>query len=122
MRSYVLAGLTLLSILLILSFGGVALTEKGNMTHMTAPMNATAPMNMTMPMNMKMPMSMPMNMPNKMANGSMSMIMLQNVTLNIVLIQNLTEITNNIIPTNINATNGNKTKSLNAVKPSAMVM
>jgi hypothetical protein len=133
MRSSVLAGLTLLSILLILSFGGVAITEKGSMTknmtapmNMTTPMNLTTPMNMTMPMSMKMPMNMtmPMNMkmPNKTANGSMSMVMLQNVTLNIILIQNLTEITNNIIPANINATNGNKTKSLNAVKPSAMVM
>jgi hypothetical protein len=73
-------------------------------------------MNMTTPMNMKMPMSMPMDMPNKMANGSMNMIVLQNVTLNIVLVQNLTEITNTIIPASINATNGNTTSALNAVK------
>jgi hypothetical protein len=46
----------------------------------------------------------------------MEMIMLQNVTLNIVLIQNLTEITNTIIPASINATNGNTTNALNAVK------
>jgi hypothetical protein len=75
-------------------------------------MNMTTPMNMTMPMNM----AMPMNMPSKMANGSMEMIMLQNVTLNIVLIQNLTEITNTIIPASINATNKNTTNALNAVK------
>jgi hypothetical protein len=81
-------------------------------------MNMTTPMNMTMPMKMTMPMNMamPMNMPSKMANGSMEMIMLQNVTLNIVLIQNLTEITNTIIPASINATNGNTTSALNAVK------
>jgi hypothetical protein len=78
-------------------------------------------MNMTTPMNMKMPMSMPMDMPNKMANGSMNMIVLQNVTLNIVLVQNLTEITNTIIPASINATNGNKTNAFNAVKHFAVV-
>jgi hypothetical protein len=61
-------------------------------------------------------------MPNKMANESMNMIMLQNVTLNIVFIQNLTEITNTIVPTTINATNENKTNALNAVKPSAKDM
>ncbi|VVB62815.1 Uncharacterised protein [uncultured archaeon] len=114
MKSFVLAGLTLLSLLLILSFGGLALTEKVGMTN-----NMTTPMNMTTPINMKMPMSMPMEMPNKMANGSMEMIMLQNVTLNIVLVQNLTEVTNTIMPASINATNGNKTNALNAVKPFA---
>ncbi len=125
MRSYILAGLTLLSILLILSFSGVAVTENGSMAkNMTLPMNTTVPMNMTAPMNMKMPMSMPMNMPNRTGNGSMSMsmVMFQHITLNIVLIQNLTEITNTIIPTSINATNGNKTNALNAVKSSAKAM
>jgi hypothetical protein len=108
MKSFVLAGLTLLSILLILSFGGVALTENGSMAkNMTTPMNMTMPMKMTMPMNM----AMPMNMPSKMANGSMEMIMLQNVTLNIILIQNLTEITNTIIPESINATNKSTTNA-----------
>ena len=67
-------------------------------------------------------MSMPMNMPNKMANGSMNMIMLQNVTLNIILIQNLTEITNMITPASMNATNKNTTNAFNAIKPSAMHM
>jgi len=83
MRSYMLAGLTLLSILLILSFSGVAVTEKGSMAkNMTLPMNTKVPMNMTATMNMKMPM----NMPNRTGNGSMSMSMnmFQNVTLNIV--------------------------------------
>ena len=59
-------------------------------------------------MNMKMPM--PMNMPNKMANGSMNMIMFQNVTLNIIVIQNLTEISNMIIPAaSMDAAKGNTT-------------
>jgi len=131
MRSCILARLTLLSILLILSFSGVAVTEKGNMAkNMTLPMNTTVPMNMSAPMNMKMPMSMPMNMPmnmnmpNRTGNGSMSMsdVTFQNITLNIVLIQNLTEITNTIIPASINATNGIKTNTLNAVKSSAKAM
>jgi hypothetical protein len=118
MRNDVLAGLTLLSVLLILSFGGAALTEKGSMAkNMTTPMNMTAPMKM---MKMMMPMSMPMNMPNKMGNGSMNMIMLQNVTLNIVLIQNLNVI-KTITPESVNATNKNTTNAFNASKPSAEV-
>jgi hypothetical protein len=118
MRSYLLAGLILLSIFLILSFGGVAVTEKGGLAkNMTLPMNTTPPMNMNTPMNM--------NMPNRTGNGSMSMSdvtfqnIIQNITLNIVLIQNLTEITNTIVPAGINATNGIKTDTLNAVKSSA---
>lgn len=79
MRSFALAGLTLLSILSILTLEGVALTESGNSTQ-----------NMTTPMNM----------PNYMANGSIN---IQNVTLNFVLIQNLTENRNTIIPASINA-------------------
>jgi len=53
-------------------------------------------------------------MPNRTGNGSMSMSdvtfqnIIQNITLNIVLVQNLTEITNTIIPASINATNGIK--------------
>ena len=118
MRSYILAGLTLLSILLILSFSGVAVTEKGNMAkNMTLPMNTTVPMNMSAPMNMKMPMSMPMNMPknmimpNRTGSGSMSMseVTFQNITLNIVLIQNLTEITNTNTPASMDAAYGNTT-------------
>lgn len=50
----------------------------------------------------------------------MNMIMLQNVTLNIVLIQNLTEI-NAIMPANANATNKNITNVFNATKPSSEV-
>ena len=117
MRSYILAGLILLSIFLILSFSGVAVTEKGGLAkNMTLPMNTTAPMNMNTPMNM--------NMPNRTGNGSMSMNMntFQNITLNIVLIQNLTEITKTIIPASINATNGNKTNALDAVKSFAKAM
>jgi len=104
MRSFILTELILLSILMVLSFGGMALNDSPSM-----PMNMTMPMNMSMPMNMKMPMSMPMNMPNKMANGSMNMIMLQNVTVNIILIQNLTEISNVIIPAIMEAANRNTT-------------
>jgi len=69
-------------------------------------------------------MPMNMNMPNRTGNGSMSMsdVTFQNITLNIVLVQNLTEITNTIIPAGINATNGIKTNTLNAVKSSAKAM
>ena len=83
---------------MVLSFGGMALNDSASMS-----------MNTTMPMNMKMPMSMPMNMPNKRANGSMNMIMLQNVTVNIIVIQNLTEITNTNTPASMDAANGNTT-------------
>ena len=123
MRSCILAGLTLLSILLILSFSGVAMTEKGNMAkNMTLPMNTTVPVDMNMPMKKNMPIN--MNMPNRTGNGSMSMsdVTFQDITLNIVLIQNLTEITNTIIPASINATDGNKPNALNAVKSSAKAM
>ena len=123
MRSYILAGLALLSILLILSFSGVAVTEKGGMTkNMTLPMNTTAPVDMNMPMKKNMPIN--MNMPNRTGNGSMSMsdVTFQDITLNIVLVQNLTEITNTIIPAGINATNGDKANALNAVKSSAKAM
>ena len=98
MRSFILTELVLLSMLMVLSFGGMALNDSASM-----------PMNMTMPMNMKMPMSMPMSMPNKMSNGSMNMIMLQNVTVNIILIQNLTEITNTNIPASMDAAYRNTT-------------
>ena len=82
------------------------MTEKGSMAkNMTTPMNMTAD-------DMQHEHTMPMNMPSKMANGSMEMIMLQNVTLNILLIQNLTEITNTIIPESINATNRSTTNAL----------
>jgi hypothetical protein len=123
MRSYILAGLALLSILLILSFSGVAVTEKGGMAkNMTLPMNTTVPVDMNMPMKKNMPIN--MNMPNRTGNGSMSMsdVTFQVITLNIVLIQNLTEITNTIIPASINATNGNRANALNAVKSSAKAM
>ena len=126
MRSCILAGLTLLSILLILSFSGVAVTDKGGMAkNMTLPMNTTAPLNTTVPVDMNMPMkkNMPinMNMPNRTGNGSMSMsdVTFQDITLNIVLVQNLTEITNTIIPAGINATDGNKPNALNAIKSPA---
>jgi hypothetical protein len=123
MRSYILAGLALLSILLILSFSGVAVTDKGGMAkNMTVPMNTTVPVDMNMPMKKNMPIN--MNMPNRTGNGSMSMsdVTFQDITLNIVLIQNLTEITNTIIPAGINATNWDKANALNAVKSPAKAM
>jgi hypothetical protein len=65
------------------------------------------PVDMNMPMKKNMPIN--MNMSNRTGNGSMSMsdVTFQDITLNIVLIQNLTEITNTIIPASMNATNGN---------------
>ena len=104
MRSYIFAGLTLLSILSLLSFGGMAVIEKGIIAK-----NTTLPLSTTVPINKNAPIS--MNMANRTGNGSMSMSdvtiqnIIQNITLNIVLIQNLTEITNNIMPSSINATN-----------------
>jgi hypothetical protein len=121
MRSYIFAGLTLLLILSLLSFSGVAVIEKGIMAK-----NTTLPLSKTVPINNNTPIS--MNMSNRTGNGSMSMSdvtiqnIIQNITLNIVLIQNLTEITNTIIPSSINATNGIKTNTLNAVKSSAKTM
>ena len=89
------------------------MTDKGGMAkNMTLPMNTTVPVDMNMPMKKNMPIN--MNMPNRTGNGSMSMSdvtfqnIIQNITLNIVLVQNLTEITNTIIPASINATNGIK--------------
>lgn len=120
MRSYIFAGLILLSILLILSFSGLSVTDKGDMAkNMTLPMNTAAPVDMNMPMKKNMPIN--MNMPNRTGNGSMSMsdVTFQGITLNIVLIQNLTEITNIITPAGINATNGIKPNAFNAGKSPA---
>ena len=64
-------------------------------------------------------MTMPMNEPKGMTNGSMNMIMLQNVSFNIILIQNLTEI--NTMITSMSTTNATKNmaNALNASKSSA---
>ena len=53
-----------------------------------------------------------MSMPNKMANGSMNMVVLQNVTVNIILVQNLTEISNTNIPASMDAANRNTTNAI----------
>lgn len=72
------------------------LTVQNNMTaqdNMTTPQKMSMPMSMPMPMPMNMPMSMPMNMPmnqTKMPNGGTNVIILQNVTLNIITILNMT--------------------------------
>jgi hypothetical protein len=126
--------LVMLSTLLVIS-SGVALAENGNMTKdMTMPSttskditkNMTTPMNMTMPMkmsmNMPMCMAMPMNttMPMKMANGSTNVIVLQNVTLNIISAQNLIEVTNTIITPSMTNKTKNTVSALNVSKPFAL--
>jgi hypothetical protein len=79
--------------ILVISLG-VALAENGNMAkNMTMSSNMTMPMNMSMCMAMPMNMTMPMKMPMNTASGSTNVIVLQNVTLNIILAQNLTEVT-----------------------------
>jgi hypothetical protein len=50
-------------------------------------------------------------MANSMANEPTNIIVLQNVSLNIILIQNLTEITNTIIPPSMNNVTKNMTKA-----------
>ena len=72
------------------------MTAQDNTTvqdNMTMPQKMSMPMSMPMPMPMSMPMSMPMNMPmnqTKMPNGGTNVIILQNVTLNIITILNMT--------------------------------
>ena len=106
----------LLSIIMVLSFGVVS-AEMGNMTkNMVMPMDMKMPM---MSMNMTKNMTMPMNEPKSMTNGSMNMIMLQNVSFNIILIQNLTEITNTMISMSPTNATKNINNALNASKPSA---
>ena len=67
-----------------------------NMTlqdNMTMPQKMSMPMNMPMDMPMSMLMSMPMNqakMPNGEKNGETNVIILNNVTLNIITILNTT--------------------------------
>jgi len=64
------------------------LDNKSISDNMTMPMKM--PMNMSMPMNM--PMSMPMSMPMKKTDSPMNIVVLQNVTVNII----------TIIPSNMN--------------------
>lgn len=106
MKSSATIGLMLLSMILAITFG-VASAEKMdmNMTNGLATLiNATSP-GMIPPMTpMSMMMTMPMNasmgMPEKMADKSPTTLILQNVTLNIIVIGNLTEVTSTVIPQN----------------------
>jgi hypothetical protein len=66
-----------------------------------------------------MNMAMPMTMPMKMANGSTNVIVLQNVTLNIILAQNLTEVTNTIVTPSMTNKTKNAVNALNVSKPLA---
>jgi hypothetical protein len=119
----------MLSALMVFCFG-VVLAENGNMTgnmtmssntslnvteNLTTPMNMTMPMAMPMkmPMNMTMPMKMPMGMPmgipmgtpmNLSGGSSTNVIVLNNVTLNLILAQNLTEVNTIVLPSMTNET------------------
>ena len=101
MKNSILIGIAIAFILLLSSLD-MASAEKENTTmlvnmamqdNMTMPQKMSMPMSMPMPMPMSMPMSMPMNMPmnqTKMPNGGTNVIILQNVTLNIITILNMT--------------------------------
>ena len=79
----------------------VIMIPKDNMTaasdNMTMPMldnksisdNKTMSMPMKMPMTMSMPMDMPMSMPKKTTDVPMNIVILQNVTVNIITIMPL---------------------------------
>lgn len=99
MKNSILIGI-MISFVLLLSSLDMALAEKENTTmpvNMAMQDNMTVQDNMTMPQKMSMPMSMPMDMPmnmpmneTKMPNGGTNVIILQNVTLNIITILNMT--------------------------------
>jgi hypothetical protein len=109
LKNSILIGI-MISFVFLLSSLDMALAEKenaampvnmamqDNMTvqdNMTMPQKMSMPMSMPMdmPMNMPMAMSMPMSMPmneTKMPNGGTNVIILQNVTLNIITILNMT--------------------------------
>jgi hypothetical protein len=104
MKSYMLIGVMLASILLTLSFG-VALAAEDNMnmpnnsiSSMDMPMTDNSTSFMDMPMSMSMPMSMLMAMPanptKENPNATMNVFILQNVTLNIITMQNVTLLQN----------------------------
>lgn len=63
----------------------MTMEEMANLAKMLMTMDMKMPMNMSMPMNTTMPMSMPM----KMADGITNNIVLQNVTLYIITVQNV---------------------------------
>jgi hypothetical protein len=105
LKNSILIGI-MISFVLLLSSLDMALAEKENTMmpdNMAMQDNMTVQDNMTMPQKMSMPMSMPMDMPMnmpmamsmpmneaKMPNGGTNVIILQNVTLNIITILNMT--------------------------------
>jgi hypothetical protein len=62
------------------------LDNKSISDNMTMPMSMPVPMPMKMPMNMSMPMNMPMSMPMKTTDSPVNIVVLQNVTVNIITI------------------------------------
>lgn len=60
------------------------LDNKSISNNMTKPMPMSMPMKM--PMNMSMPMNMPMSMPTRSTDAPMNIVVLQNVTVNIITI------------------------------------
>jgi hypothetical protein len=127
--------LSVISILLALSFGGAyaekvnttmsmpmdvgSLAKKANPTDMntTTPMSMMMPMmmNMTKTMDMMMPMEMPMKDPKNSACGLTSVI-IKNVTINLIVVQNLTENVNVVGHKCINNVSKEKAISLDTSK------
>jgi len=98
MKSYMLIGVMLTSILLTLSFG-VALAAEDSMTmpnysisSMDMPMTDNSTSFMDIPLSMLM--AMPMNPTKEMPNATPNIFILQNVTLNIITMQNVTLLMN----------------------------
>jgi hypothetical protein len=103
LKKSILIGIMIAFTLLLCSLD-IALAENENLTmpvEMAMQDNMTLEDNMTMPQKMSMPMSMPMDMPMsmlmsipmnqaKMPNGETNVIILNNVTLNIITILNMT--------------------------------
>lgn len=69
----------------------MTMQEMADLAKMLMTVDMEMPMNMPMPMNMLMPMNttMPMSIPMKMADGITNNIVLQNVTLYIIMVQNV---------------------------------
>jgi hypothetical protein len=86
LKNLIPMGVMLAVILLTLSLD-VALAENKNTTMQD---NATMPDNMSMPNGMSMPMSMPMNQYRMSEGSSNNIIILQNVTFNIITALNMT--------------------------------
>ena len=107
MKKSILSGI-MIAFVLLLSLFDIGLAENENSTmsvemanqdnmtlqdNMTMPQKMSMPMNMPMDMPMSMLMAMPMNqakMPNGETNGETNVIILNNVTLNIITVLNMT--------------------------------